>query len=523
MYNSDEKGFLIGLSRSTKRVISIDALKKKRTARASQDGSREFITLVATVCADGSSVAPALIYQGASHDLQDTWLDGFDDSQDLAFFASSEKGWSNDQLGLQWLEHVFDRLTKGTVRDRRLLLLDGHNSHVNLRFINYADANRILLAILPPHSTHRLQPLDVGLFSPLSTYYSQQIDNLLMESQGLVRLTKRDFWPLFRNAWKQAFTTPNVRSAWRTTGIYPLDPEKVIATIVRQKSPPAASPTSKTPVSARSLRRTYKKLQKEGHVDQDAGILLRAGEKLATELEIVRHENNGLRKAIIHEKKKRKRGKAMNLYDPDENEGQALFFSPAKVARVRQRNADLEEAERQRKQNLSDKKLQAAIARAEKAREAQEKKNERLLARQAAKEQLAQEKAERKAAREAERAQKAVEAAQRKECAAEARAQRTQAKKPPQKMIRSKKRSIEVKESERPKKRRRTNLPQSHNATISNDSRNVTDNIDTQLSGTTVAVANSATPAVRMRGASGRPISLPLRSGRRTNLPSRFK
>jgi hypothetical protein len=65
----------------------------------------------------------------------------------------------------------------------------------------------------------------------------------------------------------------------------------------------------------------------------------------------------------------------MNLYDPDENEGQALFFSPAKVARVRQRNADLEEAERQRKQNLSDKKLQAAITRAEKAREAEEKKN----------------------------------------------------------------------------------------------------------------------------------------------------
>ena len=53
--------------------------------------------------------------------------------------------------------------------------------------------NRILLAVLPPHSTHRLQPLDIGLFSPLATYYSQAIDRLLSESQGLVRLTKRDF------------------------------------------------------------------------------------------------------------------------------------------------------------------------------------------------------------------------------------------------------------------------------------------------------------------------------------------
>jgi hypothetical protein len=47
----------------------------------------------------------------------------------------------------------------------------------------------------------------------------------------------------------------------------------------------------------------------------------------------------------------------MNLYDPTENEGQALFFSSTKIARVRQRVADEEQAERQRKQNASDKKL----------------------------------------------------------------------------------------------------------------------------------------------------------------------
>jgi hypothetical protein len=271
------------------------------------------------------------------------------------------------------------------------------------------------------------------------------------------------------------------------------------------------------------MRRVYKKLEKEGHVDENAKILLRAGEKLATELEIVRHENDGLRKAIIHEKKKRKRGKAMNLYDPDEKEGQALFFSPAKVARVRQRNADLEQAERQRKQNLSDKKLQAAIARAEKAREAEEKKNQRLLARQAAREQVAQEKAERKAAREAQRAQKAAEAAQRKRRAGETQAQRMQTKKSERGVANSKKRAIEVDEPERPKKRRRTSLLQSRNTTVSRDSKNVSDNIDTQPSDTTVAIATSATPAVRMRNASWRPISLPLRSGRNSNLPKRFK
>jgi hypothetical protein len=230
--------------------------------------------------------------------------------------------------------------------------------------------------------------------------------------------------------------------------------------------------------------------------------LLRAGEKLTTKLKIVRYKNNSLRKVIIYEKKNRKRGKAINLYDPDEKEGQALFFSPAKVARVRQRNADLKETKRQRKQNLSDKKLQAAIKRAEKAREAEEKKNQRLLARQAAREQVAQEKAERKAAREAQRAQKAAEAAQRKRRADETHTQRMQTKKSEREVANSKKRAIEVDEPERSKKRRRTSLLQSRNTTVSRDSKNVSDNIDTQPSDTTVAVVTSATPAIRMRNAS---------------------
>jgi DDE superfamily endonuclease len=42
--------------------------------------------------------------------------------------------------------------------------------------------NHILLTVFPPHSTHRLQPLDVRLFSPLTTYYSQVINKLLSES-----------------------------------------------------------------------------------------------------------------------------------------------------------------------------------------------------------------------------------------------------------------------------------------------------------------------------------------------------
>ncbi|EDN03560.1 predicted protein [Histoplasma mississippiense (nom. inval.)] len=73
-YNFDEKGFLLGLLRTLKRIVSIEALKRKHTIGAVQDGSREFISLLAGICADGTTIPPALIYRGESRDMQDSGL-----------------------------------------------------------------------------------------------------------------------------------------------------------------------------------------------------------------------------------------------------------------------------------------------------------------------------------------------------------------------------------------------------------------------------------------------------------------
>jgi DDE superfamily endonuclease len=152
-------------------------------------------------------------------------MEDFNGSQDTAHFAVLSKGWSNEFLGLQWLQIVFERYTKNQAsRGWRLLIVDDHNSHLNMEFISYAEQHRIILAILPPHSTHRLQPLDVGLFTPLAHYYTQEIDALLYESQGLTHITKRHFWRLFSAAWKKAFCKANIDSAFKATGLKPWNP-----------------------------------------------------------------------------------------------------------------------------------------------------------------------------------------------------------------------------------------------------------------------------------------------------------
>ena len=80
--------------------MTTDALKSGRIIGASQDGSQEFTSLLACICADVSKLPPALIYKSESHDLMSSWVSDFTEEHD-AYFASSLNGWSSDELGLQ--------------------------------------------------------------------------------------------------------------------------------------------------------------------------------------------------------------------------------------------------------------------------------------------------------------------------------------------------------------------------------------------------------------------------------------
>lgn len=75
LYNMDEKGFLIGLTGRSKRVFSKRMWVKKEVRASLQDGSREFLTLMATTCADGSWLPPSLIYAAKHGAIRSTWVD----------------------------------------------------------------------------------------------------------------------------------------------------------------------------------------------------------------------------------------------------------------------------------------------------------------------------------------------------------------------------------------------------------------------------------------------------------------
>jgi hypothetical protein len=94
-------------------------------------------------------------------------------------YSCNDKGWTSNVHGEQWIQDCFDVATKDKANGRyRLLLCDGHDSHITAQFVRYCIDNKIIVFLLPPHSSHLLQPLDVGVFGPVKAAMSLLLSRL---------------------------------------------------------------------------------------------------------------------------------------------------------------------------------------------------------------------------------------------------------------------------------------------------------------------------------------------------------
>jgi hypothetical protein len=71
-------------------------------------------------------------------------------------------GWINADTFLESLKHFFT-CTGCNKQAPHLLLLDNHSSHLDLKVINFASDNQIVMLTFPPQCSHKLQPLDVSV------------------------------------------------------------------------------------------------------------------------------------------------------------------------------------------------------------------------------------------------------------------------------------------------------------------------------------------------------------------------
>ena len=137
-------------------------------------------------------------------------------------YALSDSGWMDSEIFDNWFLSHF--LVHAPPARPLLLLLDGHSSHFNPQFIAKAAFEQVIVFCFPPNTTHLTQPLDKGIFVPLSLkrYWNEESHQYLCKHPGQV-INDYSFNTVFIRAWGQAMTIPNASGAFGTTAIYPFD------------------------------------------------------------------------------------------------------------------------------------------------------------------------------------------------------------------------------------------------------------------------------------------------------------
>jgi hypothetical protein len=102
------------------------------------------------------------------------------------------------------------------------LVFDNHESHLTIETLNLAKENGVVIVTLPPHCSHKLQPLDTSVFAPFKANYNAAVDSWLLHHPG-TPLSIYDVASCVGVAFDRSMTPSNIKSGFRKTGILPFD------------------------------------------------------------------------------------------------------------------------------------------------------------------------------------------------------------------------------------------------------------------------------------------------------------
>ena len=353
------EGFSVGTGQTAYAVVD-SRLRQKYQA---EPGRQEWITVVECICTDGEVIPPLVIFKGEN--LLTNWLPR--DFRDNWHFASNSQGWTSNIHGEMWLEKCFHPATVAKANGRkRLLICDGHDSHISAPVVRYCIDHDIILFLLLPHSSHLLQPLDVGVFSPLKRAMSLQLSRLY--ATEISRLQKVEWVEHYAQARSIAITSQNVLAGWRGSGISPLNPHRVLRSLSNDpgislssipensiatssflitSSPPDATVLRNTNATfSEAMRNASLSTPIRNHGRRLSGI----SEQLHAENSILRAENKELKK-VLNARKTRLSGKRLVL------KGKVVVSTEE----LQQKLAEAEKSTRERKRTGHKNKRQRTI------------------------------------------------------------------------------------------------------------------------------------------------------------------
>ncbi len=94
-------------------------------------------------------------------------------------------------------------------------MLDNYNSHYLYEFEYFYKENNIVIFCISPHSSHLLQPFDIGYFNMLKQLYNKEVENFIRFYINYI--IKPDFFICFYTTFFVIFGKENVRIGFRNT------------------------------------------------------------------------------------------------------------------------------------------------------------------------------------------------------------------------------------------------------------------------------------------------------------------
>ena len=211
IYNNDETGVMT-VPNKTSKIISMKGKKQVGALTSAERGT----LITAEICfnALGNYIPPLLIFPRKN--LNPLLGVGAPPETEVTCHPS---GWmQSDIFAETWFKHFLHH-SKPSAEDPILLLFDGHATHTkNLTLIEMARKNHVHILVIPPHTSHRMQPLDVSFMGPLNTYYEQEVKAWLRNHPGKV-VTIYHVAALFGAACQKAATSSTAISGFTKTGM----------------------------------------------------------------------------------------------------------------------------------------------------------------------------------------------------------------------------------------------------------------------------------------------------------------
>ncbi|KAM5528475.1 transposase [Fusarium oxysporum f. sp. phaseoli] len=221
--NVDEGGIMAGFGLDSLVIGSSDP-RRKAFLKGSQ--SRTWTSFIEAVTADGRLLKPGIIFK--DKELQKQWF--IDESNKIAdwYYITSDNGWTDNHIAVEWLKEVYLPQTQpADESDARLIILDGHGSHVSDECMATCFLNNVYCCYLPAHCSHGLQPLDNGVFNASKAAYRKELQKLASLTDS-APVDKVNFIKAYAKAREVGMTKKNIFSGWRVTGNWPISRRKAL-------------------------------------------------------------------------------------------------------------------------------------------------------------------------------------------------------------------------------------------------------------------------------------------------------